>query len=248
MIRIEKDYGRVPAKLTGKGIEKTNELIQAFENGETKFDFDSKIYGHKTVKDELKRIQHNKCCFCEAKVSHVAHGDVEHFRPKKAYKADDGDPLTYPGYYWLAYDFSNLFFACQKCNQTYKKNYFPVRDERKRARSHNDIVSDESPLLIHPEHDEPGEYLRFAREFIVAKEGNRKGEETIKRTGLNRFALEEERRQYLRLMGTVAKLASLSSASQADREEARQLMENACSVAGKFSLMIRHNFPEFIAE
>ncbi|MBI1786101.1 MAG: hypothetical protein HYR60_00930, partial [Acidobacteria bacterium] len=44
----------------------------------------------------------------------VAHGDVEHFRPKSVY-------------WWLAYCYDNHLYACQICNQVFKKDRFPVR-------------------------------------------------------------------------------------------------------------------------
>jgi hypothetical protein len=44
--------------------------------------------------------------------------------------------LEQPGYFWLAYVWANLFLACQLCNQSFKKNLFPLADPAKRARSH----------------------------------------------------------------------------------------------------------------
>ncbi|MBI4604805.1 MAG: hypothetical protein HY721_22815 [Planctomycetes bacterium] len=43
----------------------------------------------------------------------MAHGDVEHFRPKKIY-------------WWLAYCYDNMLYACQLCNQSFKSDHFPV--------------------------------------------------------------------------------------------------------------------------
>jgi hypothetical protein len=67
----------------------------------------------KTSKSQLKRESANKCAYCEANTSVVAHGDVEHFRPKSEY-------------WWLAYTYDNYLFACQICNQTYKSDNFPI--------------------------------------------------------------------------------------------------------------------------
>jgi hypothetical protein len=76
-----------------------------------KHDFNSAYW--KTSKDQLKKESANKCAYCEANTSVVAHGDVEHFRPKSEY-------------WWLAYTYDNYLFACQICNQTYKSNNFPI--------------------------------------------------------------------------------------------------------------------------
>jgi uncharacterized protein (TIGR02646 family) len=72
------------------------------------FEFKASVYGAKSVKKTLLTAQHGKCAFCESKFEHVAFGDVEHFRPKGGWIQTDGDQLTRPGYYWLAYEWSNL--------------------------------------------------------------------------------------------------------------------------------------------
>lgn len=241
MVRIEKDYERTPTILLNKGVAETEKLNVAFSGGETKFTFDNKIYGHKTVKDELKRIQHGKCCFCESKVSHIAHGDVEHFRPKTAYFIDDDPTLIYPGYYWLAYDYSNLFFACQICNQTFKKNYFPLEEEANRCRSHEFDLDKEVTLLIHPENDDPAEHIAFRDEIAFPVGGSAKGEKTIERTGLNRPLMVEARRTFL---DTARVVANLAKTNIPEANEAKSLLENLCRNDKQYSQMIRSNFPE----
>lgn len=70
-----------------------------------------------TAKPALKRESAGKCAYCEADTAVVAHGDVEHFRPKDLY-------------WWLAYCVDNYTFSCQVCNQVYKGNRFPVTGAR----------------------------------------------------------------------------------------------------------------------
>ena len=73
----------------------------------------------KPAKEYLKAESHGKCAYCESATSTVAHGDVEHFRPKSVY-------------WWLAYCYDNFAYSCQICNQSYKKNVFRVvRDDRR---------------------------------------------------------------------------------------------------------------------
>jgi uncharacterized protein (TIGR02646 family) len=241
MVRIEKDYDKTPAKLLGKGVTETDKLKTAFSNGETEFKFDNKIYGHKTVKDELKRVQNGKCCFCESTVSHISHGDVEHFRPKTAYFIDDDPTLVYPGYYWLAYDYSNLFFACQICNQTYKKNYFPLADESTRCISHGHELENESSLLVHPEHEDPKDHIAFREEIAFSIPGSIKGEKTIERTGLNRRLLVVARRDFLQGLRLIEILANSDLPKAA---EAKAFMAQSRNKDKIYSSMICSNFPE----
>jgi len=81
MIRVRKPE-QAPRILRERGRRTTEANQQAFENGERTFKFDGSIYGAKSVKDALVKAQHEKCAFCESKIRHISHGDVEHFRPR----------------------------------------------------------------------------------------------------------------------------------------------------------------------
>src|SRR5438445_1507953 len=100
----------IPTGFRGaKRIQRTQELIATFQAGA--FDFQSTVW--KPAKQQLKKESAGKCAYCEAPTSVVAHGDVEHFRPKAVY-------------WWLAYCYENYAYACQICNQTFKGDRFPV--------------------------------------------------------------------------------------------------------------------------
>src|SRR5687768_2476393 len=97
MIRINKTKYPPPPVLLKEGALECNAYIASYtsaspgyhladHSARTKFDFSSAIYAHDSVKELLKHIQDHKCCFCEAKVSHISHGDIEHFRPKAAFR------------------------------------------------------------------------------------------------------------------------------------------------------------------
>lgn len=193
MIRIHKPSP--PAILQTRGQQATRELRAAFDRGERTFDFDRTIYAAASVKKALLNAQHGKCAFCESKITHIGYGDVEHFRPKAAFQQRANDPLGRPGYYWLAYEWSNLFFSCQLCNQSFKRNLFPLRNSRRRARSHNDDMASERPLLLDPSVLDPEVFLSFHEETVYAIKDNRRGRTTIDVLGLNRKELREARRE-----------------------------------------------------
>ena len=77
----------------------------------TELSFQSAFW--KTAKTQLKKESGGKCAYCEANTEIVAHGDVEHYRPKSLY-------------WWLAYTYDNYLYACQICNQVYKSDNFPI--------------------------------------------------------------------------------------------------------------------------
>ena len=92
-----------PDILINEGKAEQKKLCAVYEQSKRKFDFKSSIYGHQSVKTALLSMQHDKCCFCESKVTAISYGDVEHYRPKAAYKQNKSDKLSETGYYWLAY-------------------------------------------------------------------------------------------------------------------------------------------------
>ena len=89
--------------------------------------------------------------------------DVEHFRPKGRVNENLSATLLYPGYYWLAYDWKNLFLCKSKMNVSHKMNFFPLEDESDRNRSHRDN-NPEHPLLIDPSSTDPRQHIRFHKD------------------------------------------------------------------------------------
>ncbi|MFN3847824.1 MAG: hypothetical protein ACK4NY_00275 [Spirosomataceae bacterium] len=241
MIRVDKSTVIVPKILReGKGFEMTNQLKTDFDNGIRSFDFDSKTYGNKSVKNLLIKIQHKKCCFCERYRPYARECDVEHFRPKGGYQIDEDSPLTQPGYYWLAYDFGNLFYSCKTCNQAYKKNFFPLLDENKRAKNHNDDLDLEECLLIHPEFDDPQNHITFVEEIAKPINDSIKGKTTIKYLGLNDSELLKERFEYLRPLKIVAELA------RNQHQKAIDHFKEITKPKSMFSMLVRCNFPDLV--
>ncbi len=196
MIQIMKHSVPVPAILTCRGIVEKADLCSAFKTGKITFEFNSDIYGHSDVKSSLKIVQSGKCCFCEAKIDHISFGDVEHFRPKAGW-VQEKEKINQPGYYWLAYEWGNLFLSCQLCNQRHKKNFFPLADNTKRALSHEHDISAESPVFIKPDVENPEKFIEFREEIPFPVEDNERGQQTICRLGLDREALNENRRSKL---------------------------------------------------
>lgn len=212
MIQISKNSTDLPEIVykTGakKGINKIDEalalLIQFYDSNKAKIDlgkkkvpFKSSIYGHRLLKAKLVDLQHGKCAFCESKVKKIGYGDVEHFRPKAAYQRSTGDGLSYPGYYWLAYEWANLLFSCQLCNQAFKKNLFPLIDENTRSLDRNVGVDNELILLVHPVDDNPEEFIEFEFEVPIGIDDQDRGKGTIELLGLDRLELNEARKEVL---------------------------------------------------
>lgn len=243
MIRVNKP--RLAPKIlrtTGKKKTQANcrsykQHSKAYDSGQKKFDFDSNVYGHKTVKTALIKAQRDKCCFCESKVTHISYGDVEHFRPKAGVRQKSGDVLERPGYYWLAYEWSNLFFSCQLCNQRFKKNLFPLLNPAKRARSHDDNLAAEKPVFIDPSEDVE-KYISFREEVIFAVDDNPRGKATIEVLGLDRVELNEMRKDLYEKLELIYEIANHVPALP-ESAKAKKLIDKAVLIASPYSSMIR---------
>jgi hypothetical protein len=183
-------------------------LIKKFEQeGEVTVDPDL----YKRFKDFLLDLFNGKCAYCETKITSNQPGDVEHFRPKGRVVDDNFRPIKvrhaakgeidHPGYYWLAYDWDNLFPSCIDCNRFRKSgpsaspvltkadagagkaDRFPLEDETKRAFVPDDECN-ESALLINPSEFDPDEHLEFCENGKILPKTIR-GEATLKLFGLN---------------------------------------------------------------
>lgn len=239
MIRVRKPK-LAPAPLRTEGAAATKELRRKSPRALARgVEFDATIYGHAEVKRALVKAQHGKCCYCESKIRHVDHGDVEHFRPKASVRQGDGDARARPGYYWLAYAWDNLLFACALCNQRHKSDLFPLRDPAKRARSHKDDLSGEEPLLIDPSREDPARWLVFNRAIVDPVGGEPKGATTIRVLGLNRSELKERRRARLEEIERLEIIVREPGVRASLRAEAEAYLASCEADAAEYAAMTR---------
>jgi uncharacterized protein (TIGR02646 family) len=191
MIKVQKSAVG-PDKLRIEGQEEAEVLKRAYDAGERDFGnkFKKSIYAHPTVKAQILLDQNNKCCFCEAIA--IQSADVEHFRPK----GKVSDAPQHPGYYWLAYEWTNLLGCCSTCNSRAKNFLFPLVDPNNRVNSHHGNIAQEEPLFVHPVHDEPTQHLTFDKFTVFGMTD--KGRQTAQKEGvldLNRLELLLKRRE-----------------------------------------------------
>jgi hypothetical protein len=157
-------------------------------------EFNSKLWFD--LKPWLLTLFHGKCGYCETPLGTISPIEVEHFRPKVG--ATELDGTTRAGYWWLAYDPTNILPACLACNRG-KRNRFPVAGEP--ADGPHASLEDEGALLLNPYVDDPDEHLDFDEAGLAVPQSER-GVVTVELLALNRTSLVEARRrqmQYARL-------------------------------------------------
>jgi uncharacterized protein (TIGR02646 family) len=230
-------------RVNGKARRKQAELAQAFaanpalQNGQVKPVFDSSIWT--SAKSSLIAAQNGKCAFCESKFGHVAYGDVEHFRPKGGFHSKSNESLIQPGYWWLAYAWSNYWASCQICNQKFKKNLFPLGPTGVRATGPTDDLALEEALLIDPMQDDPETHIQFREEVAVSRFPSSKGTVTIDTLGLNRPDLSEARLARWRLIRGLLNARLLLRAKGSPTDELDDLLRSAIRPEEEFSAMSR---------
>jgi uncharacterized protein (TIGR02646 family) len=106
------------------------------------------IDGYQAVKPALFERQYGKCCYCERWYT-PEYNDVEHYRPKGSANRTPGSNLTH-GYWWLAWNWNNLLFACPMCNRSSKNDQFPLEHGSKVLRTKQQAPGHENPLLLDP--------------------------------------------------------------------------------------------------
>ncbi len=204
-------------------------LVEAVQNGQ-KPSFNENLYKRKSIKNDLffskESPFYGKCAYCETNIVDFQRGDIEHFRPKAAVANEidepvflqdhqgkpsqdkNGQPISHPGYYWLAYDWQNLLPSCTVCNQATtvgdkkigKHNRFPVIG--KHAQAPNEVDA-ERALLINPaspqDNDDPSKHLAIDIATGLMIPLSERGRMCIEIFGLNlRDQLVEERKRAIR--------------------------------------------------
>jgi uncharacterized protein (TIGR02646 family) len=174
MRKVFKDFSKKPLALTKQ--ETLDHLKIILESKDAK-KINSDIYRGKYEKpdgtkgdaivEELNTLYHSKCAYCEDYATIY----VEHYRPKgRVIKT------THGGYFWLCYEWSNLISTCHECNKVggAKADQFPVKNSHltlENCSENGELSPDkihaiylnqqEKPYLLHPEIDEPKDFLGF---------------------------------------------------------------------------------------
>ena len=201
MIKINK--GNAPQQLLDKERELVRDLKAQYdanpnEYGEKGFKFTGD-YKMDAVKEALIDCQHDKCCFSEAKFNRD-YSNVEHFRPKGRIDPYPRGKSEYPGYYWLAYNWENLFLCKAAINSSDKRNYFPLQRNSPRNRNHHDNYT-EQPLLIDVAKENPRDFIRFRNEEPYGI--NEKGKFNVKFFQLRHPQLAEARKTWFKLLNAI---------------------------------------------
>lgn len=201
MIHVDRSQVETPGILLSERAEEARLRAQEFyrrEKIQERFEFDTAILHHKEVMDALQRLFHQKCAYCESPIGSLQPVDIEHFRPRLRAINLDGviDPYHY---FWLAYEWTNLFPVCSECNRN-KGSRFPITGSRAPVGTSLGELAGEGVLLLNPCEDAPETHLVFSTDGMVTSP-TEQGRVSIDVYGLNRADLIAARRnEYARLV------------------------------------------------
>jgi uncharacterized protein (TIGR02646 family) len=165
-------------------------------------------YKHPRNKQALKDSTNGKCMYCESKIMHVNFGDVEHIKPKS--------PEHFPE---LEFEWTNLGFICDRCNNAKGKKYFS------------------GAQFINPYDEDPKNEILAYGSLILSRKGSERGEITINEIDLNRGDLVERRN--MRILSIQRALVAALRATDADvRLSAIEQLKQEALPDKEFSLAI----------
>lgn len=137
-------------------------------------------YKHPENKVALIAASHDKCMYCESKVSHTYYGDIEHIKPKSKYPA-------------LEFVWENLGYVCARCNG-YK----------------SDKYDEQNPILNPYDEDPETHLVVFGAVFAHKDNSERGKITIEQQNGvhLNRPALIERRQDRINLIKKIIEASS----------------------------------------
>lgn len=208
MIKVQRTSK--PKVLEDKAADWTSKLMAASTRKEKKAA--ENRYRHNSIKVALKNMFHDKCAYCESKISHIDYGHIDHYKPKNN-----------PAYRNLTFDWDNFLLSCAICNGAqYKGTKFPLEE-------------DGGPL-VNPCEDDPSDHFDFVYDSIAKLASvvgkTERGETTERILGLNRAELRNIR------SNKIKKLLVLKNLAQSD-PDAAEILLNAKSENEEYSAFAR---------
>lgn len=227
MIKLKK-RNAVPAKLQSKHVVIALKALRSLvKRKETTSEghFNKSIWLDDATRLALWEDQFKKCCYCEKPIELKRASDVEHYRPKgRVHEAP-----RHPGYWWLAYSWSNLLYACKHCNSEFKKDRFPLGDELKRVFEEGGDLTSERPLILNPYFDDPTQLFAYEiknddQYVYILPTGDdctERSSSTINTCGLNRPDLLERRAEKVSAIRTA--IRALHAAIHFDKPDLKKI-------------------------
>ncbi len=260
MRHIRRNHLAFPAGWREKA-EKAFKDVKDFDCDERAKEINKRNDVWKGLKEELQKLSHDKCWYCESLTTPTAPGDVDHFRPKNAVEKCP----NHSGYWWLAFDWANYRYSCENCNRPNKAKHFPLVNETKRVFDviHAEDVMFEEPMLLDPveqldtrllsfdidgfvqpaksKQQDPMKYMRAKRSIEIYHLNRSKLQKARQFLVCNEvMRLIEEGKRYLRLQEKENSRAALSGYTDVINKLSEMIAEDAQYSAAAKAILNLH--------
>ncbi|WP_101845867.1 HNH endonuclease [Zhihengliuella sp. ISTPL4] len=152
-----------PEVLVVNGGAWAEEYVTAVRAGNAKT---AERWRHSEIVGSLRRETGERCAYCESLIEDVAYPHVEHIAPKSKFPE-------------LAHAWSNLTWACPKCNIAKGDFYHPTEG------------------LLNPFVDDPLNHMDFVGAMVMPRLNDARGRLTERKLRLNRSGLLKSRARRL---------------------------------------------------
>ncbi len=181
---------------------------------------------YQVAKDPRWQQQREKCAYCDRHYP-PSHEPTEHFRP------------VLGGYWWLAWDWDNLLFACPSCNGS-KSNSFDLLPGSVRLQAGERPPRQERPKLINPLEEDPLAVVAFVKGphgwVPTGIDADGRGAAMITATGLlQHFNVHQDHVAGITI--DIARVVALVNAADAARAPGPTL-----EITGEFQTFIQRNY------
>ena len=195
-------------------VKKEDEWTKKFiASGKTRPD--NSKYRHKEILGTLNSMSFHKCFYCETKIKDVP-PEIDHF-------IEVSDPKGKK----LAFDWNNLYLACNNCNNKLNNTTIPVTEVLDPCKNTNDEIQ---------------KHITFEDEIITAKNNSEIGFKTIQKYRLGERLLDHLRLKQIDLFKDVLLQILVNQNADEGRKMNKQEKEVLKRFAQKdrqFSLMFR---------
>ncbi|WP_431241479.1 AAA family ATPase [Flavobacterium sp. P21] len=243
MIKLER--GPAPDFYRSKKFFDLNERLQEeFENSTRQHRLNFNLSFNPQIKEALMHYFYQKCVYCETRLDAAEQATIDPFRPRNGARGLDNKKYAPDHYWWLAYDWDNMMLSRNTCNTKYKRDLFPLTDERLRAEVYavGDMLLREEAPLIDPCIEHPEEHLKFEDNGMVVPH-TPKGKATIEILGLNRSGLVRQRGDKARELHLKLKILALDKdANKLLAESLIPYIEEIFLGSAEYSAVLREVF------
>lgn len=216
MIYIDSNSIAVPSVYRGTLVQVMQAKLEGFyllpqdARRQQKFSDGNELNFKSLIRNDLFMLFRQHCAYCGSATSADPYiGHIDRFRPKLGARGFLKE-FEEEHYWWLRYDWGNLYYSCRSCNR-FKATWFPVNGRRGTVGMPlEEIVDAEGPLLLDPCRDEPKQHLAYEEDGTISFLSER-GKVTIEILKLNRKDLVQERRLLAaRLLNEKVQLSAMS--------------------------------------